>query len=75
MGRLMSLTPCAHDGRQRPAPVTCAKLCDRFPACLPNTSQQLRVQIASTFSAGAVERDAIMALLATLKAALEDDER
>jgi hypothetical protein len=70
----MSLKPCARDGHQRPVDITCAERCEGFPACLPSASRQLRVQVASTFLAGAVERDAIMALLATLKAAIEDDE-
>jgi hypothetical protein len=69
----MSLTPCAYDGRQRPVAVTCCERCERFPACLPKASPQLRAQVAGTFRAGAVEHDAIMALLATLKAALDDD--
>jgi hypothetical protein len=70
----MSLTPCAHDGRQRPVAVTCCERCERFPACLPEASPQLRAQVVGTFRAGAVERDAIMTLLVTLKAALKDDE-
>jgi hypothetical protein len=68
----MSLMPCAHDGRQRPLDVTCGERCERFPTCLPRSSQQLRRQIAGTFQAGAVERDTIEALLATLEALLQD---
>jgi hypothetical protein len=65
--------PCAHDGRQRPPAITCSERCTRFPACLPKASPELRAEVASTFRAGAVERDTIMALLATLEAALDGD--
>ena len=67
------MTPCAHDGRQRPVAVTCCERCARFPACLPKASPQLRAEVASMFRAGAIERDAIKALLATLEAALDGD--
>jgi hypothetical protein len=69
----MSLTPCTHDGRQRPIDVTCGDRCERFPKCLPPSSSQLRQRIAGTFQAGAVERDTLEELLATLKALLHDE--
>jgi hypothetical protein len=70
----MSLTPCAHDGRQRPAAVTCGKRCERFPACLPPESPQLRSSIGGSFQAGAVERATIAVLLATLEAMIRGDD-
>jgi hypothetical protein len=71
----MSIVPCAHDGRQRPLDVTCAKQCKRFPACLPPTSPQLKADIARMLQAGAVERDTVEKLLATLKAVLRGTSR
>jgi hypothetical protein len=69
----MSLTPCAHDGRQRPVDFTCAERCERFPKCVPPTSPQVKGRIARTLQAGAVERNTVERLLATLEAALRDD--
>jgi hypothetical protein len=66
----MSLMPCAHDGRQRPVDVTCAERCERFPKCIPPTSPQAESKIASMLQAGAIERNAIETLLATLEMAL-----
>jgi hypothetical protein len=70
----MSLTPCAHDGRRRPVAVTCCERCERFPACLPPASPQLRAEIAGTCRAGTVEREMIALLLDTLEAIVQDDE-
>jgi hypothetical protein len=66
----MSLMPCAHDGRQRPVDVTCAERCERFPKCILPTSPQAKSKIASMLQAGAIERNAIETLLATLEMAL-----
>jgi hypothetical protein len=62
-----------HDGRQRPIDVTCGERCERFPKCLPPSSPQLRQRIANTFQAGAVERDTVESLLATLEALVQDE--
>jgi hypothetical protein len=70
----MSLTPCAHDGRQRRPAVTCAERCERFPKCLPAASPELRAEIAGTCRAGTVEREMIALLLDTLGAIVQDDE-
>lgn len=68
----MSLTPCAHDGRQRPADVTCAERCECFPKCVPPASPKLKSAIDGTLQAGAAERDAIVAVLDRLNALLPD---
>jgi hypothetical protein len=60
--------PCAHDGRQRPAAVTCAERCERFPKCVPSASPKLKTVIDGTLQAGAAERDAIASVLDTLEA-------
>jgi hypothetical protein len=69
----MSLIPCARDGRQRPVDVTCAERCERFPTCVPPASPPVKGSIASTLQAGALERNTVETLLATLEAALRDD--
>ena len=69
----MSLIPCARDGRQRPADVTCTERCERFPKCVPPASPQVKSSIADTLQAGAVERNTVETLLATLEATLWDD--
>jgi hypothetical protein len=73
LDQLMSLIPCTHDSRQRSIDVTCGERCESFPECLPPASPQVRGRISSMFQAGAVERDAIEALLATLEAVLQDE--
>ena len=66
----MSLMPCAHDGRQRPVDITCAERCERFPKCILPTSPQAKSRIVGTLQAGAIERNSIERLLATLEVAL-----
>ena len=66
----MSLMPCAHDGRLRPVVITCAERCERFPKCIPPTSPQAKSRIVGTLQAGAIERNSIETLLATLEVAL-----
>jgi hypothetical protein len=68
----MALTPCVHDGRQRPGDVTCGERCDRFPKCVPPAGPRLKAAIAGTVQAGAAERDAIVAVLDRLAALLPD---
>jgi hypothetical protein len=65
----MSLTPCLHDGRQRPADVTCGERCERFPKCVPSASPNLKALIGDLLQAGRVERETIEELLARLEAA------
>jgi hypothetical protein len=69
----MSLRPCVRDGRQRPVHVTCCEHCELFPRCLPPESSQLRASIGDTFQAGALERETIAELLATLEATLQGE--
>ena len=68
----MALTPCAHDGRQRPVDVTCGERCERFPKCVPPAGPRLKAAIAGAVQAGAAERDAIVSMLDRLNALLRD---
>jgi hypothetical protein len=68
----MSLTPCAHDGHQRPVDVTCAERCERFPECVPSASPKLKGTIDAMVQAGAAEREAIISMLDRLNALLPD---
>lgn len=68
----MSLRPCVHDGRQRPADITCSERCEHFPTCMPPRSAEVKEEIVSTLQAGAVERKTIETLLAALEE-LQDD--
>ena len=69
----MSLTPCVHDGRQRPVNVTCGERCERFPKCMPSASLTLKTSISHTLRAGAVERSTTAGLLMTLEATLQEN--
>jgi len=48
--------------------------CKQFPASFPRESDALLEEIASRFRAGAVEREMLLALLATLEAMIRDGE-
>jgi hypothetical protein len=68
----MSLTTCVHGCGRLAATETCALRCKHFPACLPRESDALRQEIDSSFHAGAVERERVLALLVTLEAMIRD---
>jgi hypothetical protein len=46
--------------------------CKHFPTCLPRESDALCEEIDSNFHAGAVERERVLALLATLEAMIRN---
>ncbi len=68
----MSLTTCAHGCGKLADTETCALRCQAFPACFPRESDALREEIDSSFHAGAVERERVLALLATLETMIRD---
>jgi hypothetical protein len=70
----MSLTTCAHGCGKLPDTETCALRCKEFPACYPRQSDALRREIAGSFRAGAVERERVLALLATLEAMIRNGD-
>jgi hypothetical protein len=70
----MSLTTCAHGCGKLPDTDTCGLRCKEFPACYPRQSDALRQEIETCFHAGAVERERVVALLATLEAMIRDGD-
>jgi hypothetical protein len=68
----VSLRICAHECGKLTDTETCALRCKAFPACFPRASDALREEIDSSFHAGAVERERVLAMLAMLEAMIRD---